>query len=151
MKTLRALTVFVATVLASGLAFAENDGIKMMLPPAQCNHDGLQPNHAAGLGNWTGVTRWAFCGIARSYSQSVVDVKVNKVGEVFCDMREITSDSSSYWLTTYSAIYNNGTYQTIDFPNSSQALGQASALQCEVRNNALLNSIFADLWIQDDA
>jgi hypothetical protein len=28
-----------------------------LYPAAFCNHDGLQPNHAAGLGNWTGMMK----------------------------------------------------------------------------------------------
>ncbi len=143
------LIVGIVTAISSTNAFAESDRMRFQISASQCNHDGLQPNHAAGLGNWTGSTKWAFCGVPRGYDYAIFPTKVYKVGNVVCDMRHISNDGSWYWLTTASGTTNHGTYETINIPSVAQ-IHLAGAVQCQVPNNALLNTIISDIGLVDE-
>ncbi len=128
-------------------SYAEFDLHRWVVAPAQCNHDGLQPNHAAGLGNWTGTTKYAFCDIEHGDGLNVDWVKVDKTGPMTCVMKDMYWDGSTYWLQTHFSVENYTTYERIVFSQSGGAYPKA--LECQVPNGTVFSRIEMNRWLDD--
>jgi hypothetical protein len=133
----------------AGQVRAEQDQFRTVIAPATCNHNGLQPNFGAGLGNWTGSTKSAYCGITRDFSMNVSEVKVMKVGGVTCNLKMIEHNGSTYWLSTHNNIINNGSYETIVFTAPNPVFQHSQALECDVQNFGLMNTIDVSAYFND--
>lgn len=126
---------FTLTSLLSFSSHAEWDYHYLSYPAAFCNHDGLQPNMAAGLGNWTGSIKRAFCPVLKAWGEFQIRVPaVTKSGNVTCDLRVQNADGLS-WSTYFpkqTRHFQNYDFVEWDHVPHNGLDGSGIAFECQV-------------------
>jgi hypothetical protein len=141
-------------LLTPSLASAENDGHFLRFPAAYCNHNGLQPNAAAGLGNWTGSSKNAYCPLLTDVSRQIQHVQIymsrTSTGPgSTCFLKMVNPAGNGGWTYSHVAVNFGPTYAQMHWGGTNYWPESGAAIECTVPNGHTLQSFQAYVRLDD--
>ena len=140
----------VAALFANRPAVALESDLKFINHPAAfCNHNGLSPNGAVGLGNWSGANKSAYCPFITDTLRNVENPSVVVWGAVSCTLRQLSNTGTTYWSYNPTTTYHETGYDRIVWGGQYSVADSGVALECVLPHNTTIQSYWAGIYSWD--